>query len=189
MSKKNKKLMIAVIAVLVSICITMVIYFNVDVEKIDNSVVNNEIVPQEEISDAQLRETTIHVYFVDENNEIKEEVRKVDSKDLLINPYNIAMEFLISGTNSEGLKTCIPKNVKLNNIEKHGECIVVDLSKEFIEEIEDNVEVQSLAISQIVNTLTQFTEINAVKILIDGQADMEFKNGNIKFVQLFTNED
>lgn len=189
MSKKNKKVVIIGIVTFVIICIVLLIYFNIDIEKIDNTTVENEIIPQEEISDEQLRETTINLYFVDENNEIKAEVKKIDSKELIINPYNTAMELLIGGTKTEGLKSCIPENVRINNMEKSGECIVIDLSKEFIENMEDDVEIQGLAISQISNTMTQFTEINAVKILIDGEANLGFKNGNISFEQLFTHED
>lgn len=185
----KKKIMIIGITTFVIICVAVLIYFNIDVEKIDNTAIENEIIPQEEISDQQLRETTICLYFIDENNEIKEEIRKIDSKELIINPYNIAMELLIGGTKTEGLKTCIPNNVKINKIEKSGECLVIDLSKEFIENMEDNVEIQGLSISQIANTMTQFTEINAIKILIDGEANLAFKNGNISFEQLFTHED
>lgn len=74
-------------------------------------------------------------------------------------------------------------------MKKKGECIVIDFSKEFIENQNENVEYHGLVISQIVNTMTQFTEINAVKILIDGEENKSFKNGNISFKQVFTKED
>ena len=64
-----------------------------------------------------------------------------------------------------------------------------DFSKEFIENQVDNVETQGLAIGQIVDTMTQFTEINSVKILIDGKENQSFKNSTIKFERLFTKED
>ena len=77
----------------------------------------------------------------------------------------------------------------VNKITKNGECLFIDFSKEFIENQVDNIETQGLAISQIVNTMTQFTEINSVKILIDGKENQCFKNSTIKFERLFTKED
>lgn len=189
MDKKSKNLLIMAIVISSIIVIGIAVYLNVDVQVNNQIEISNEIVPEEEISDEQLRETVVNLYFVNNDNEIAEETRKVDSKTLIQNPYREVMTLLLGGPKSESLKTTISKNTKINDIEKVGECLVIDFSKEFIEEEEDDVEIQSLTISQIVNTMTQFTEINSVKILIDGQENMSFNNGNIKFEQLFTNED
>ena len=48
-----------------------------NVEKIENNTEENVIVPEEEISDEQLRETTVTLYFVNSNNEIAEEAERV----------------------------------------------------------------------------------------------------------------
>ncbi|MBQ3407833.1 MAG: GerMN domain-containing protein [Clostridia bacterium] len=189
MNKKTKKIAIVVITTIIIVCLILLLILNIDIKKVDNVITENEIVPEEEISDEQLRKTTLTLYYVGKNNEIKEEIRKVDSKKLIDNPYMIAMELLLEKPESNEVRTCIPENVKINNIEKKGECLVVDISKEFIDNMENNVEIQGLSIGQIVNTMTQFTEINAVKILIDGSDDVTFKNGNINFKQFFTNED
>ena len=192
MNKKTKKIIIISLIIVAVIAVGLVVYFNVDVEtvnEIDNVNTINEIVPEEEISDEQLRETTVSLYFLNENNEIAEEVRIVDSKVLIQNPYREVMNLLLGGPKSDSLKTTIPENAKINNITKNGECLVIDFSKEFIDNASDNLETQSLIISQITNTMTQFTEINAIKILIDGVPDQSFKNGNISFQQIFTNED
>lgn len=188
--KKNKgKIIAIVIAVLLLIGIAILIYFNTGNSEQNQVTIENEIVPQEEISDEQLRETTIKLYFVDNNGEIAEEIRKVDSKILIENPYKKALELLMQGPNNETLCSNIPKDVKINKVEKSGECVVIDFSNEFIENATENVEGQGVIISQIVNTLTQFTEVNAVKITINGDEDVGFKNGNITFKQVFTDED
>ena len=116
-------------------------------------------------------------------------MRKIDSKILLQNPYLEVMNLLISGPKADCFKTYIPKDVKVNNTKKEGDCIIIDFSKEFIENEEENVDIQSLTISQIVNTMTQFTEINSVKITVEGEENLSFKNGNIKFDRIFTDED
>ena len=90
MNKKTKKIIIISLIIVAIIVVGLIVYFNVDVEtvnEIDNVNNVNEIVPEEEISDEQLRETTVSLYFLNENNEIAEEVRIVDSKVLIQNPY------------------------------------------------------------------------------------------------------
>lgn len=185
--KKKKIIIISAIVVAVIIGVA-VVCCNVDVEKIDNNHVQNEIVPEEEISDEQLRETMISLYYINDNNEITCEYRKIDSKKLLENPYNQVMNMLLEGPKNEELKTAIPKDVKVNSITRQGECLKIDFSKEFIENQNDNVETQGLVINQIVNTMTQFSEINNIKISIEGKSDVTFKNGNINFEQIFTME-
>lgn len=188
MSLKNKRV-ILISAIVVIIIVIILICCNIKVEKIEDNIIENEITPEEEISDEQLRETTISLYYINENNEITSEIRKLDSKILLNNPYEEVMNLLLSGPKSDNLKSVIPEDVKVNSITKSGECLVLDFSKEFIENQVDNVETQGLVISQIVDTMTQFTEINAVKILIDGEENKSFKNGNINFQQIFKKED
>ena len=189
MSDKSKKILIISIIVIAIIAVIVVICCNSNVEKIKNNTEENVIIPEEEISDEQLRETTVTLYFVNSNNEITEEVRKIDSKVLLNNPYQEVMKLLLNGPKTENLKSVLPEGVKVNKITKNGECLFIDFSKEFIENQVDNVETQGLAIGQIVDTMTQFTEINSVKILIDGKENQSFKNSTIKFERLFTKED
>lgn len=189
MNLKNKKIVIISVVVVIVIAIIIIVCCNMGVEKIENNIVENEIIPEEEISDEQLRETTISLYFINENNEITAEIRKIDSKNLLNNPYQEVMNLLLEGPKYNNLKSAMPEGVKVNSIKKSGECLIIDFSKEFIENQVDDVEMQGLVISQIVDTMTQFTEINSVKILIDGEENQCFKNGNIKFEQIFIRED
>ena len=44
------------------------------------------------------------------------------------------------------------------------------------------------AIYSIVNTLCELTEVNKIKILIDGEENKEFKDGKVKFDLLFTKQ-
>ncbi|MBR2743856.1 MAG: GerMN domain-containing protein [Clostridia bacterium] len=189
MDKKKKKIIIIVVSIVVTILIGIIIYFNISIDANNDGIIDEEIVPEEEISDEQFRETIINLFFVNENNEIVEDIRKIDSKILINNPYNEVLNLLIAGPKSDNLKSYIPNGTRVNNIKKDGECLIIDFSKEFIENADENVEKQGLIIGQIVNTMTQFTEINCVKILIDGEENKSFKNSNIKFEQLFIDED
>lgn len=189
MKKSKGKIIAIVIGSFLLIGVAILIYFNIGNDDQNQIAVENEIVPQEEISDEQLRETTIKLYFADSNGEIVDEIRKVDSKILIESPYQKVLELLIQGPSNETLKSYIPKEAKINKVEKSGECVIIDFSNEFVEDATENVEQQGVIISQIVNTLTQFTEVNAVKITIAGDEDVGFKNGNIMFKQVFTNDD
>lgn len=188
--KIKRKNLYMIIIIIILIVGGIILSQNMGIEKVEDiSDKNNEIIPQEEISDKQLRETVIKLYFFDEKNELVEEIRKIDSKILIDNPYKKVFEMLLENTRQENYKSYIPKETKLNDIKKNGEMIIIDLSEEFINNIEENIEYESYVIRQIVNTMTQFTEINSVKILINGSDQCEFKSGNIKFQQVFTNDD
>lgn len=186
--KKNKKIIAISAIVLVLIILTIVIFCNIGVERLDGNITQNEIVPEEEISDEQLRETTISLYYINENNEIVSEIRKIDSKVLLENPYMETMNLFLQGPKSDNLKTAIPEGTKVNKIEKDGDCLIIDFSSEFIDNQVSDLETHGRVINQIVNTMTQFTEINNVKISINGDYNKTFKNGNISFEQIFTRE-
>ncbi len=185
----KKKIIIGCVIGIGVLIATILVFNNVSIKKNNTIYENYEIIPEEEISDTQLRETMVNLYFINEKNELVEELRKIDSKELLENPYNKILNLLLAGPNSEGLKTYIPKDTKINNIIKNADCLTIDFSKEFIDNQEENTEIQGLTIGQIVNTVTQFTEINSIKIVIDGEENLSFKNGNINFSQIFTNED
>ena len=61
--------------------------------------------------------------------------------------------------------------------------------KEFIEKHEGGENRESATIYSIVNTMTQLTEVNGIKILIDGKEDQQFKDGKIKFNDTFVKLD
>ena len=60
-----------------------------------------------------------------------------------------------------------------------GDCLSVDFSKEFIEEFTGEKGEESKVIYGIVNSLTELTEINSVKILIDGEENKYLGDFNL----------
>ena len=149
-----------------------------------------EYTPQEEISDEQLRQTIVSLYFKSkESNELVQEGRLIDSKLLLKEPYKALMDLLIEGPKNEKLENVIPEGTKVNKIELKNDILYIDLSKEFIENHKGGEELESNTIYCIVNTMTTVTEVNGVKILIDGKTDQAFKDGKIKFDDAFVKKD
>ena len=95
------------------------------------------------------------------------------------------VELLIEAPKNDKLESAIPEGTKVNNAKIEGDIVYLDLSKEFIENHAGGQEEESLTIYSIVNTLTELTEVNSIKILIDGKEDESFKDGKINFSEPF----
>lgn len=169
---------IGIIGIIIGFCV----YIN---NKKEDEIL--EYTPQEEISEEQLRQTMVSLYFKN-NNELIPEARLIDVKELINNPYEKIITLLLEGPKNENLERVIPENTKVNKIEKEGEILIIDFSQEFIEkEIKDKNE-EKLIIKSLVKTLTELTEINGIKIKINGEENKSFKNGKIIFNQIFNRD-
>ena len=142
----------------------------------------NEIIPEEEISEEQMRQTIVSLYFYNENtNSLVPEGRLIDVKELVEKPYNKLVELLIQGPNNEELSKTIPDGTRINKIELKGDTLYIDFSKEFINNHEGGEDKEKATIYSLVNTMTNLTEVNSIKILIDGEENKAFKDNKIKF--------
>ena len=172
---KNKKILILFI---VSVILIVVIgYFAIKfVKQKKSNEIQNEYVPQEEISDEQSRETIVSLYFADkETGLLKPEARLVNVKDLIKAPYNTLVERLISGPKNDKLKVVIPENTKLLNASLDKECLTLDFSSEILNYNKDDSMLKNNLIYSIVNTVTELNEVNKVKFLVNGQASSDFE--------------
>lgn len=146
----------------------------------------NEIQPEEEISDEQMRQTIVTLYFQNkETKELMPEGRMIDSKELLSDPYTTLLELLIEGPKSEKLQSVIPNGTRVVKTELKGDMVYVDLSKEFIDNHEGGQEAENITVYAIVSTLTELNEVNSVKILINGRENQAFKDNKINFKDAF----
>ena len=181
--KINKKLIISIIIILILLGVAAWYFFFYS-KNTQNEV--NEIIPEEEISNEQMRQTIVSLYYKNKDTkELMPEGRVIDSKELLENPYKKLVELLIEAPKNDKLESAIPEGTKVNNAKIEGDIVYLDLSKEFIENHAGGQEEESLTIYSIVNTLTELTEVNSIKILIDGKEDESFKDGKINFSEPF----
>ena len=164
--KKNRKKIIAIITIIIIIILGVFIYNNISIEK--NIDEYQDYTPQEEISEEQMRQTKVILYFANaENGELESETKIVDANSLIKEPYKEIMQWLIKGPQSSNLKKLIPEGTVLNEIKIEKDCAVINLSNEFLNyETEEN---KLKIINSIVNTLTNLKEINSVKFLINGE--------------------
>ena len=155
-----------------------------DVEEI------TEYTPQEEISESQERQTLVTLYFINkETKMLMPEARLIDAKLLMQNPYATLVSLLINGPKNEKLENVIPQGTRLNNVEVQKGMAIVDLSSEFVKGINKGAEEESKIVYSIVNTLVELTEIDSVKILIDGKEDQAFEDSQINFKEPFVRKD
>ena len=184
---KNKKIimyLIIIFIILIILFIGFLIYKNT-INK--NKIL--EYIPEEEITDKQLRETIITLYFMNtDTGELMAEARKIDVKELLENPYKKIINLLIEGPKNERLIKLIPENTKLNNAEIINNIVYLDFSSEFINEQFLGEEHEKKIINSIINTLTELNEVNGIYITINGEKNLGFPDNNIKFNNIFIRE-
>lgn len=136
-----------------------------------------EYIPEEEITEDQLRQTIVSLYFQSkETKEILPEARLVDIKEIISDPCDKLVNLLIEGPKSEKSERIIPENTKLLKTYMEGDCVVIDLSADFLNYNKEDIKIKENMIKSLVNTLTELTEVNSVKILIDGNTNEEFKD-------------
>lgn len=150
----------------------------------------SEYIPEEEISEEQLRKTNITLFFYDKRTEeLGTEIRQIDSKQLLDNPERLLIEYLIEGPKDETLTKLFPENTKLINYRIEKDIIYLNFSEEFINNENTNETEQRLLIKSILKTIIQLNEINGIKIIINGNENMNFIDSEINFKNIFTNKD
>ena len=185
--KKEKVIFIAIIIIVILGGVSYFIYQKIK-EK-ENEIIK-EYIPEEEISEEQLRQTIVSLYFNSKDtNTLVPEARKIDVKELTKEPYLVLINLLIEGPKNDKLERVIPEGTKLNKIEIKEKTVYIDFSKEFVENHKGGAEEESKTIYSIVNTLTQLNEVESVKILIEGKEDQGFKDNAIQLKEIFMKRD
>ncbi len=172
---KNKKIKIIFFVILMIILIGG--YFGIQyVKNREQETIVDEYIPQEEITEEQARQTIVSLYFPSkETNELNPEARLIDIKEIINNPYEKLINLLIEGPKNDKNKKIIPENTKINKTYLEEDCVVLDFSAEFLNYSKEDEKEKTNMINSIVNTLTELTEVNQVKMLIDGNENNEFK--------------
>lgn len=150
---------VKIIAILILIIIGVT---GLMVSKNTNNENNTEIIENE-------LKTKIVLYFSDlENGELKKEYRYVDMDNIKENLAGTIINELLKGPSTEELVSCIPNGTKVNFIKENGNKIEIDFTKEYKEELEDDMK-NLHKIYSVVNSLTEITEINEVEIKVEGE--------------------
>jgi spore germination protein GerM len=80
------------------------------------------------------------------------------------------VNMLLQGRNSAMLKSPLPQGTKLNSIFINGNIVIINLSKEFVNNFSGGVDAEILAIYSIVNSiLDNVNSVDSVQFLIEGE--------------------
>lgn len=122
----------------------------------------------------------IKVYYPDENATglvaVEKSIKDTDDK------YQAAVEALMAGTDKKGLANVFPKKAKLLQVTVSGKVAKVDFSRELQKNFVGGSTGEEMLVGSVVNTLTEFPEIQKVQILVDGQ-EVETLSGHMDLSQ------
>ena len=99
--------------------------------------------------------------------------------------YTAAMKSLLTGTKEKGQTNVIPKKAKLRSVTVKDGVATVDFSKELEQNFSGGSTGEEMLIGSIVNTLTDFPEVEKVQILIEG-ASVETLSGHMDLSEPLT---
>ena len=172
---RNKKIVIIFSCLLIIILIGGFFAIKFVKNKKEEENIVDEYTPQEEISEEQARQTIVSLYFQSkETKELVPEARLIDIKEIINDPCDKLVQLLIDGPKNEKEEGIIPENTKLNKSYMDDDCVVLDFSNELLNYNKTEEQGKNNLVKSLVNTLTQLTEVNKVKILIDGNENEEF---------------
>ena len=99
--------------------------------------------------------------------------------------YTAAMKSLLAGTKEKAQTNVIPKKAKLRSVTVKDGVATVDFSKELEQNFSGGSTGEEMLIGSIVNTLTDFPEVQKVQILIEG-ASVETLSGHMDLSEPLT---
>ena len=110
---KNKKILIfGILAIILITGLLSSFYFF-------NNKTYEEILPEEEISDEQYRKAMVTLYYQNKDTkELMPEIRLIDVKLLINEPYVTLVNLLMDEPKNDKLQSVIPKDTKIKYILK-----------------------------------------------------------------------
>ena len=166
MLNKKKVIIFVIIGILIIVGLVFLIKQFVVINPEEE--ISQEYTPQAEISDEDLRKTIVALYFAEkESGALVQEGRLIDAKLLLENPYETLIQMLILGPEASSYERLIPEGTLLNKVELKGEVLEVDFSKDFLNFKDDTY--KEKAIESIQKTVSALSEVNGVKIFVEGE--------------------
>ena len=130
------------------------------------------------VESAKIQTQETKVYYPDESGTklvpVEREIKFSDENE----KYVAAVDQLMKEPKEKELTTIFPKHAKIKSIKREGETAIVDFDKDIAKGFVGGSTGEEFLINSIVDTLTEFKEIEQVKFLIDGQ-EVETLSGHM----------
>jgi germination protein M len=134
---------------------------------------------------AVITENVLLYYGSEGNEEFVTEERQVTYREGE-DKYAATLQELITGPDNQAYVANIPEDTGVYGTIKQNRNLIVNLSSEFLSFGGSVAEI--VAVGSIVNTLTQFTEIDRVKILVEGEEYIGPSGEPRGFMEAFTRD-
>lgn len=124
------------------------------------------------------RSMNVRVYYPDESGlrlvEVEREVIVNDTTD----KYTAAVEALLDEPEEENLTRIFPKNAVIRSVTVEDGLAIVDLDGGFLKNFVGGSTGEEFLVGSVVDTLTNFPEVQRVKFLVDGR-EIETLSGHM----------
>ena len=111
----------------------------------------------------------IKVFYPDESGmklvAVARNIKFVDESE----KYSAAISELMQTPKEQGLTNIFPKHAKIRKVTRIDDTVIVDFDKDIAKNFVGGSTGEEFLVNSIVNTLTEFNEVNQVKFLIDGK--------------------
>lgn len=111
------------------------------------------------------------LYLVPERYSIDAEDSRLEGKSL----KEVALKHLIDFGGFESIISPVPEGTKLLGLTEDGDKIIVDFSKEYLENMTTNKDHIKVSLAAVVNTLTLFDDSKTVELRVEGENINEIK--------------
>ena len=133
---------------------------------------------QKKDSDQKFQTQEIKIFYPDENAtklvEVKRTIKFVDENE----KYSAALSELMQTPKEQGLINIFPKHTKIKSVTRKDDTAIVDFDKDIVKNFVGGSTGEEFLVNSVVDTLTEFDEINQVRFLIDGQ-EIETLSGHM----------
>ncbi|CUH96288.1 hypothetical protein P22_2378 [Propionispora sp. 2/2-37] len=128
------------------------------------------------------QKNTIQIVIYQATKDAKYLVPEVHVVPLNAHPARTAIELLIAGTKNKDLVAVMPPDTQLRSLSIKDHTAYVDFSSQLIKNNQGGSASEMLLVGAVVNTLTEFPEIDKVRFLVEGKL-IDTINGHMDISQ------
>jgi len=184
-----KILLTGVLIFLVSGCSSLADITSERTKKVQPVLAQTSEKKDEGIKEVKDEQVDVQLYFGDsESAMLRKEKRSVSLREVLSDSSRTILLELMKGPTEKNLFPVIPAGTKLLSVNKEGDTVTVNFSKEFKDNHKGGSAGETITIYSIVDSLTEIKDVEKVQFMIEGKIEKEFK-GHYEFNKPFVRDE